>query len=88
MLKGKVILVTSAIVTEVGKQGRTAIATGRQSFSPTPITIAFSKYEKNGGRLTRGDIVTFKGRCTGMAGAIGFESCILISSTRPVPNSP
>jgi hypothetical protein len=62
MLKGKVILVTTAIVTGVGKQGRTALASGQHTFSPTPIQIVFSPLEKRGKSLVSGDIVTFKGR--------------------------
>ena len=86
-LKGKVILVTSAIITEVGDKGRTAIATGRKSLSPIPIVISFSQHEKQGRRLLSGDIVTFKGLCVGMDQTIRFDSCILISTTRQAPGN-
>ncbi|MEE2753253.1 MAG: hypothetical protein VX910_04665 [Candidatus Latescibacterota bacterium] len=82
MLKGKVILVTSAIITELGNKGRTAIVTGRKSLSPIPIVISFSQHEKLGKGLLSGDNVTFKGLCVGMDQAIRFDSCILISTTR------
>ena len=86
-LKGKVILVTSAIITEVGDKGRTAIATGRKSLSPIPIVISFSQHEKQGRRLLSGDIVTFKGLCVGKDQTIRFNSCILISTNRQAPGN-
>ena len=81
MLKGKIILVEHAVVTETGRQG--LVATGQTSLNPIPLSVRFSESEKRGRGLAAGDLITFKGRCKGMNGSIGFESCFLLSITKP-----
>jgi hypothetical protein len=85
MLKGNVILVEAAVVTEVAKNGRTVIVNGRTTLDPIPIRVEFSESEKRSVRLVPGDLIVFKGRCKGMNTAIRFTSCILISIAHQLP---
>ena len=87
MLKGKVILVEAAVIVSVSRGGSALTVTGRNTLTPIPISLRFHESEKKLNRLSPGDLITFKGRCTGMRESIQFESCVLISVFKQVPTS-
>ena len=84
MLKGKVIRVEQAVVVATAPNGSQVELTGRSSLTPIPILITFHSSEKGQARMTPGDLLTFKGICTGMDEAIGFESCVTEGRTQPL----
>jgi len=86
MLKGKVIQVEAAVVVDAPRGGPLTVA-GRTSLTPIPIEVRYHKSEKGLGRLSPGDIITFKGIGAGMEGSILFNSCVLISVFKRVPTS-
>ncbi|MBT97589.1 MAG: hypothetical protein CL902_03050 [Dehalococcoidia bacterium] len=84
MLKGKVILVRNAVVLDVPKSGSAFTLAGQTTLSPIPITLRFHVSEKQMSRLTPGDLIAFKGICTGMTESIQFRSGVLMSVSKPL----
>lgn len=82
MLKGKVIQVEAAIVTEANRGS--VVATGRESLTPIPMSLSFHPSERQAARLAPGDLITFKGICRGINGSIRFESCVILAIRRPI----
>lgn len=85
MLKGKVVQVESALVTDVARNAGVVIATGRTTLTPIPFRIRFHPSESRVRQVAAGDLLTFKARCTGKDEAIMFESAVVIAISRPVP---
>jgi hypothetical protein len=83
MLKGKVVQVEAAVVTEVVAKRREIVVTGRESLVPIPMTIRLHSSEKTITRIVPGDLLTFKGVCRGLDGTIQFESCVILSLLKP-----
>ena len=87
MLKGKGVQVNAAIVVEKLGKGSTVTVTARETLTPLLIPVQFAPTERRAASLQPGDLVTFKGICSGMNGSLRFESCISLGVSKPVERS-
>lgn len=86
-LKGKVILVQSAIVTGIAtKSGRVIVdLAGFDTQSPLAIRCTFHKSQTRRVRVLKpGDIISFKALCDGVDQIVVFSSGILIGVERSI----